>query len=45
MTKKEINFYKKISPKLSEVLKLKNDDEFYKNYLDKTLKDIPKSHG
>ena len=35
MTKKEINFYKKISPKLSEVLKLKNDDEFYKNYTSK----------
>ena len=33
--RKEEEFYKKISPKLSEVLKLDNNDDFYKNYTSK----------
>ena len=37
LTKKEVLFYKKVSPKLADVLKLKNDEDFYKNYTSKVF--------
>ena len=33
LTKKEVLFYKKVSPKLADVLKLKNDEEEVKENL------------
>ena len=32
MKKKDLELFKKYSPKLAEVLKLKNDDKFHVNY-------------